>query len=186
MKQRPLRAVATVLIVLAGAACGTGAPSATPTPAAASFEEYSVAFCSAFDALFQAVGNPDTGTASVLSKSLDDAVAAGDVASAERLAATITSKLETGRQQAAAARRWQPAGPTMVQLDRVLVASEAMIAAKRAAAGHAPGAVDPQTAFEQAGGVEAWFAMLPMLQATGATRPAGATAQPCATVPVTP
>lgn len=184
MKQPPLRAVAMVLIVLAGAACGTGTPSATPTPAAASFEEYAVAFCSAFDAMFQAVGNPDTGSASVLSKSLDDAVAARDVASAERLAATITSKLETGRQQAAAASRWQPAGPMMVQLDRVLVAFEAMIVAKRAAANPAPGAIDPQTALEQAGGVEAWSAML---QAAGAmTRPAGATAQPCATVPITP
>ena len=35
MKQRPLRAIAMVLIVLAGAACGTGTPSATPTPSAA-------------------------------------------------------------------------------------------------------------------------------------------------------
>ena len=35
MKQRPLRAIAMVLIVLAGAACGTGTQSATPTPSAA-------------------------------------------------------------------------------------------------------------------------------------------------------
>ena len=35
MKHPPLRAIAMVMIVLAGAACGTGSPSATPTPAVA-------------------------------------------------------------------------------------------------------------------------------------------------------
>jgi hypothetical protein len=149
---------------------------------AASFEEYAVAFCSAFDSMFRAVGNPDTGSGSVLSKSLDDAVAAGDVASAERLAGTITSELEAGRQHVAVAGGWEPARPMMAQLDRVFVAFEAMIAAKRAAAAHAPNAVVPQTAFEQAGGAEAWFAMFEALRTM--ERPAGAAAHQCPTVPV--
>ena len=113
MRQCRLHALAVVLIVLSGAACGTSAPIVAPTPASASFEGYETGVCSAFGALLRAVGNMDAGTPSVLSKSLDDAVAAGDVAAADRAAAQVTSELETGRQQAAAAGRWPPAQPTM-------------------------------------------------------------------------
>jgi|PersoiStandDraft_1058852.scaffolds.fasta_scaffold90636_1 hypothetical protein len=181
MNHRPLRAIAMALIALAGAACGAGTSSATPTPtptpAAATFEESSAAFCSAFGSLIRGVGNPDAGTPSVLSKALDDAVAAGDVAAADRAAASITTELEAGRQQAAAAARWQPAAPTMVAMDRVLVAFEAGVAAKRAAAAHTPGAIDPQKAFEGAGGVQAWSALL---QAAGSMPvPSGASPKPC-------
>lgn len=195
MKQRPLRAVATVLIVLAGAACGTSTPGAAATPspvagtpaattaAAVSYEEFQDAFCSAFTSLIRAVGNPDAGTPSVNSKALDDAVAAGDVAAAEGLAATITAELEAGRHQTALAAGWQPGVKTMVALDRVLVAFEAEIAAKRAAAAHTPGA-SPQAAFEQAGGVEAWSALV---QGTGTMAvPAGASPKPCPAFSGTP
>ena len=184
MRERPLRAIVAVLIVLAVGGCGSTAPSGTPTPEAISFAEYTAAFCASWDAMFQAVGNPDTGSSSTLSKSLDDAVAASDVASADGLAATITSKLETGRQQAAIAGRWPSAGPMITQLDHVLVAFETLIAAKRAAASHAAGAVDPQIALEKAGGATAWAAMFEAYRAVA--RPSGASAVPCATVPITP
>jgi hypothetical protein len=153
-------------------------------PAATSFATYGVAFCSAFNALFVAVGNPDTGSGSVLSKALASAVAAGDVASADQLAAQITTELESGRHSGAAAGGWPPAAPMIAQLDRVFVAFETMVAAQDAVAKHTPGAVDPQTAFEQAGGVEAWTAMLDAYRAIGSERPAGV--QPCANVPISP
>ena len=153
-------------------------------PAASSFEEYAIGFCSAFQALFRAVGNPDTAEGSVLSKALDDAVVAHDGDAAERLAAQITIELESGRQHVAFARGWLPAAPTMVQLDRVLIAFEAMTAAKAAAAKQVPNAGDPQAAFEQAGGPEAWTAMFEAYRAIGSERPQGV--QPCANVPISP
>jgi hypothetical protein len=180
-----LRLVFAVVVALAGAGCGGGAPSATARPAAASYDEYRIAACAAWESLFRAVGNPDTGSGSDLSHALDAAVTAGDVAAADRLAADITRELKAGREQVAVAGGWQPRAPVMVQLDRVFAAYEAMIAAKRAAARHEPNAVDPQTAFEQAGGVEAWFAMFEAARAAGAGT-AGAAEQQCANVPVTP
>jgi len=184
---RHLRIVIAVLIALAGAACaGTGSPPSTAAPsAAASFDEYRTAACAAWDALFRAVGNPDTASGSDLSRALDTAVAAGDADTADRLAADIVKELKTGREQIAIARGWAPRAPVMVQLDRVFAAYEAMIAAKHATARHEPNAVAPQTAFEQAGGVEAWFAMFDAARAAGADA-ARADEPPCANVPVTP
>ena len=89
-----------------------------------------------------------------------------------------------GRQQVALAGGWAPRGPVMAQLDRVFAAYEAMIAAKVRLAKHEPNVVDPQAAFEQAGGVEAWFAMFQAMQANGAGT-ASATAKQCPNVPVT-
>jgi hypothetical protein len=60
---------------------------------------------------------------STLHKSLDAAVVAGDAATAESVARTITARLEAGRQQIAYAAGWQPASPMMAQLDRVFLAS---------------------------------------------------------------
>jgi hypothetical protein len=182
----PRRAIVTALIVLASAACGTGSPGSTSIPGAAgtpsapataaalSYDDSSTAFCAAFTSLIRAVGNPDLNTPSVLSKSLDDAVAAGDVVKAQEAAAAIKSLLETGRQQAATASGWVPAGPATDALGHVLVAFEAQVAAKLAAAGHIPGAIDPQAAFEQAGGITAWSALL---QAVG-TMPIPSEASP--------
>ena len=156
----------------------------TALPAATSFDGYAVGFCSAFDALFRAVGNPDTAAGSALSKALDAAVVAHDGAAAERLAAEITAELEAGRLHAAFARGWAPGAPSMVQLDRLLVAFEAMTAAKIAAAKQTPNAVDPQIALEQAGGLEAWTALFEAYRAIGTDRPPGV--QPCPTVPIAP
>lgn len=172
------------------AACTSNASSATPSPTgpppATSFEEYAVAFCSAWDSLFRAVGNPDTGVGSELSDALDAAVERRDELAAERLAGEITTKLEAGRRFAAAAGGWAPAAPMMTEMDRVFAAFEAMTAAKVAVAAEAPGAVDPQVALEQAGGIEAWTAMLMAAQAMALARPADQTAEPCANVPITP
>src|SRR5690242_240962 len=101
MGRRYRWALLVVLAVLVGGGCGPGAPTASTRPAAASYEQYAVSACAAWDALFRAVGNPDTASGSDLSRSLDGAVAAGDVASAERLAAEIVKELTAGRQQVA-------------------------------------------------------------------------------------
>jgi hypothetical protein len=191
---RGLRIAAVMLLAASTAACGVLTPvsmdpesapspvtSALPLPAATSFEEYAVAFCSAFEALVRAVGNPDSGEGSVLSKALDDAVVARDGAEADRLAVEIALTLEAGRREADRARGWAPAAPMMAELDRVLVAFESMSAAKAAVARGEPGAVDPQVALEQAGGLEAWSAMLAAWSAMEDSRPAGV--GPCAAVP---
>jgi hypothetical protein len=153
-------------------------------PVATSFAEYGVRFCSAWEALFRAVGNPDTAEGSVLSKALDAAVATHDGVTADRLAAEITTELEAGRRHAARGGGWPPAAPMMTQLDRLFVAFEAMVAAKRAVANQVPGAPDPQVALEQAGGLEAWTAVFAAYAAIGAERPANVT--PCAKVPISP
>jgi hypothetical protein len=138
-----------------------------PKGVASSYEEYFVAACAAWDSLFRAVGNPDTGSGSELSKSLDAAMAAGDIPSAERAAEQIAAELKAGRQQAAVARGWEPRAAMMAQFDRVLAAFEVGTAAKLAVARGDPNAGDPQAAFEGAGGIEAWFAMIEAGRAAG-------------------
>ena len=194
--ERHVRMVIAALLAAAIAGCAAGAPSPVPTPVpttvptptplpgATSFAEYGVSFCSAWDALFRAVGNPDTAEGSVLSKALDAAVASHDGKTADRLAAEITTELESGRRDAARGGGWPPAAPMMKQLDRVFVAFEAMTAAKRAAANQVPGAVDPQVALEQAGGLEAWTAMSEAYATIGDARPAKV--EGCANVPISP
>ncbi len=188
MRKHRLRGVLIVWVVVATSACAAPVPidQAMPTvrPAAASYEEYAVAACAAWDALFRAVGNPDTGTGSDLSRALDAAVAAGDGPSADRAAAAIAMELGTGRQQVAFAAGWVPRARVMAQVDRIFVAYEAMIAAKRAAPRHEPNAVDPQAAFEQAGGIEAYFAWIAALKEAGLT--GAATERQCPKVPVAP
>ena len=179
--------VLTMLIAVATSACGTSAPSPSasppPLPVATSFEGYAVSFCAAFESMFLAVGNPDTASGSVLSKALDDAVTAGDGVAADRLAGEITAELESGRQHVRSAGGWSPAAPAMTQLDRVFVAFEAMTAAKAARARGESSAIEPQAAFEGAGGVEAWFSMLEAYRAIDSQRPAEV--QPC-DVPISP
>lgn len=166
--------------------CTSSAPGASVAPSlppqATTFAEFGAAYCAAFDAMFTAIGNPDTGSGSELSKALDAAMAAREADRANGLAAAITGHLERGRREAWIARGWRSADAVMAQLDRVLVAFEAMVEAKRAAASGAPGVVEPQVAFERAGGLTAWFAM--MEAARGLERPPGAAPQTCATVPV--
>ena len=104
-------------------------------PTAITFQEFHESYCSAWESLFRAVGNPDIGDGSVLTDEMDAAITSGDVASVDRVAAEITSELETGRKEIARATGWTPASPLMAELDRVFVGFEKMTEAKRAAAG---------------------------------------------------
>ena len=112
------------ILVLTVAACS--APAA-PSLAPATFEEFATNACDAFEAMFRAVGNPDTGSDSELSKALEEAVQRGDPAEAGRLAEAITVELESGRQAASRAAAWPPGFAAMSELDHVLLAFEAMI-----------------------------------------------------------
>jgi hypothetical protein len=182
MNLHAVRAAALAVVVLAVAACssGGGASSASP-PASQSlapmtFDEFNTQSCGAFTSLFRAIGNPDANTPSVLSKVLDDAVKAGDGSAADAAAAPMMAELESARVQAASAARWQPMAAVMVQLDRLTVAFEALTTAKVTLA-HTPGSPEPFKAFEQAGGREAWAAVVDGVGKMSV--PSGASAQPC-------
>ena len=107
---------------------------------------------------------------------LEEAVEAGDAAATERASTAMLSELEAGRRLAASAARWQPGATTAASLDRLLVAFEAWTSAKLALVAN-PSAMDPQTAFEQAGGAEAWTATLQGMQQT--PLPPDASPTPC-------
>ncbi len=189
MTQPSTRAIAIAMVLVAGLCVGCrsgepgGAKPSDSSPArAATYEEFGSAFCNAFGALFTAVGNPDTGIGSQLSLSFEAAVAAGQATKADQLATTITAQLEQGRGQAAIAAGWAPGAPSMAQLDRLFVAYEAMVAARRTSVDPAGGGVSPQAAFEGAGGPAAWTGMFEAARTM--TRPAGAAPVRCTTVPV--
>jgi hypothetical protein len=167
-----------VLLALTVTACGTPPPSGTPsgTPPAITYDEFSSALCGSFTSLVRAVGNPDAGTPSAMSKALDDAVARGDTLAADQAAAAMLAELETGRARTDVAAGWPPGRAAMRHMDTLLVAFEASTNAKRAVAAKAPG-VDPQQAFEAAGGPAAWSGFLNGIGTL--TIPAGASPQPC-------
>lgn len=188
MTRSVMRAVVLVAALAVGG-CGGAAPSVAPPsatrisaqPSIGSDEEYRVVACQAWDALDRAVGNPETGSGSTLSRGLDEAAASGDGPAADRLAADIKAELAKGRRHLAVARTWAPREETIEQLDRIFVAFTAMTEAKMALANGEADAVDPQLAFEQAGGVEAWYAMVETMSG-----PDAASGKPCPNVPVTP
>lgn len=174
MDQRRLAGLAIVLVVaLAGASC-------MPKRVAASHEEYFVAVCGAWEALLRAVGNPDTGGGSDLSKSLDAAIAAGDVATADRVMTNILGEFKAGREQIAVAAGWQPRAGEMALFDRVFVTFEAALVARLAAAKR--GETPQPGAVEQVAARDAWITMLDTMGRRGAA----ATDPQCANVPVTP
>jgi hypothetical protein len=182
MARRRLRGLLLALTVLVSAACGGGPSSPTAKPAATSWQEFTVAYCAAWDALFRAVGNPDTASGSDLSRSLDEAVKAGDVPTADGLAAEMTRELTAGREQVAVAAGYARRAAMMVEFDRLFAAYEAHTEAKRAAARREPNSVEPQAAFEQAGGLSAWVAMFEA--ARGVERTPAEPEHRCANVPV--
>lgn len=188
MHHRPVRAIAIVLIALVGAACAaappSAPPSASPSLAPATYDEATDAICSAFGAMLRAVGNPDAGTPSILSKALDEAVTAGDVPAAERAAAGMAAELQAAVQQAGVAGRYADSAPAAAAMNTLFLAFGAMITAKLAVARKTPGATDPQAAFEQAGGVEAWTATLVGLQRMPI--PSGAVPKACKAFSGTP
>lgn len=167
--------LALVLLTFIAVGCGPEAQS-SPSTRPATFSDYDAAFCGAFTSLIRAYGNPDTNSPSVMRKALDDAVAAGDPAAAKRAADDMLEELEAGRRLAATAARWQPGATTAASIDRLLLATEAWTSAKLALATH-QSAIDPQLAFERAGGVDAWTAMFQGVATTQV--PPGASPTPC-------
>jgi hypothetical protein len=182
--------VAIALTVLTVAAC-SAAPATTPVAGATSYLEFRDGFCSAFDDLFRAIGNPDTAADSALMASLEQAISAGDAANVERLSAEIRSGLESARAHARFAGGWAPASSVSAPMDAMFVAFETYVEAKRAASGQGLDAAEQaaQRAFEGAGGLEAWTGMQQAFQdpavmaAIASARPAGMEPQ-CPTVPI--
>src|SRR5262245_28382529 len=168
-----------VSLVLALAACGQAAAPSSPP---ATFEEFATNACDAFEAMFRAVGNPDAGTPSELSAALDEAIERGDPAEANRVANLILAELEQGRQAAAAAAAWGPGAPAASELNDVLTAYVAYIRAKQELS--AGNQADPQAAFEAAGGVTSWTAMLEAARSAAAARPANAPPHECDGIPM--
>jgi hypothetical protein len=169
------RIVVMLLVSLVVAACATPTPAVSAVPKASTFDEFGAAYCAAWDELFTAIGNPDTGSTSALSGAFEKAVTAGDAASAERLAGMINAHLTTGRGHLVVASGWPSAGPTLAQMDRVFLAFAVMVEARRSGA-------DPQAAFEKAGGVVAWQALFEAARTI--VRPPDAGSRQCPTVPV--
>ena len=158
-------------------------------PTAISFQEFHTSYCSAWESMFRAVGNPDIGNGSALTSEMDAAITAGDIASVDRVAAEITSELEMGRKEIAKASGWTPASPLMAELDRVFVGFEKMTEAKRAAAGQGLDVARNlgQETLEQSGAIDAWLPDCPGVldetrRAIQAARPADVPAE-CPNVP---
>lgn len=150
-------------VALVGAGCGTAAPPApTALPVARDGAEFATAWCASMQAMFRAIGNPDTAADSELSAALDQAITNADYSAVERIAAMIQAELATGRRYAESAAGWGPGSTMARHLDNLLAAFGMMIDTKRAAArdGLSAGDGEAQAAFEGAGGVESWFAML--------------------------
>ena len=167
------------VLVFALAACGPVASSSSPP---ATFEDFATNACDAFEAMFRAVGNPDTGSGSELSTQLDEAVTRGDPAEANRLAEAIHAELEQGRQAAAAAAAWAPGAPAMSELNDVLTAFDAYIRAKQEQSAGNP--ADPQAALEAAGGLTSWTAMFEAARSAMEARPANEPPHECDGIPM--
>jgi hypothetical protein len=174
-----MRIASLALLAMTLVACGPAAASSSPP---ATFEDFATQACDAFEAMFRAVGNPDAGTDSELSAALDAAIERGDPGEANRLANAILGELEQGRQAAAAAAAWAPGAPAMSELNDVLTAYEAWIRAKQELS--AGNAADPQAAFEAAGGVTSWTAMLEAARSAAAARPVNAPPHECDGIPM--
>ena len=187
-RSRSIHLAIALLMATALAACGGGIAGPTRSPGATTFEEFRTANCAAWESMFLAVGNPDTASGSDLSHALEDAIAGGDVATADLQAQAIRDELEAGRVHAAVAASWRPGAVPMAQMDKVLVAFEVYIEAERAAAaeGLAVARGEGQAAFEAAGALEAWGLLLtPDTWAeVNAARPAGIQPRPCGDLPI--
>lgn len=167
--------IALFLVSLAAAACGPTTPAASGPPKAATFDEFGAAYCAAWDELFTAIGNPDTGSKSALYAEFEKAATAGDAANTERLARMVNAHLSTGRGHVAVATGWSSARPMLAEMDRLFVAFATMTDARRSG-------TDAQAAFEKAGGVVAWQALFEAARTID--RPADAGSRQCPTVPV--
>lgn len=162
MSRRSASPIVLLLCLALAAGCSAGAPGVTSIPVATTSEEFGEAVCSSLEAMARAIGNPDTAADSKLSAALDAAMERGDYAGVEQVAAQMKAELATGRRFAAVAAGWEPGAAMAGQVDALIRAFEAMVEAKRAGASQGLGAATGlgQTAFEQAGGLDAWQGML--------------------------
>ena len=159
---RARRASLCALLVLT-AACGpAAAPSIRESRGAQTYEEYASATCVALQALWNGYGNPDTAGLSPMMRAFEDAVKQGDVVTAGVHADAVLAELERGRASAAVAAGWPDGMQSMVHMNRLLLAMEAMVRARLAATslGYREATDRGQTAFEAAGGIDAWYGML--------------------------
>jgi hypothetical protein len=92
------------------------------------------AICTAVDELFTAVGNPDTGEASLLSRDLEDAIVAGDATLIDTTTTAILAHLEASRSAAARAASYPPAAAGLSAFDEFLTIVAEGVVAKRDAA----------------------------------------------------
>ena len=179
-----LRAGLCVIVALVLGCGASGAPSGAAAPGARSYAEYAVAACAALQSIWRGYGNPDTGGKSDMQRAFDDAVKAGDVATATVRAGEVKAEFERGRASAGVAADWAPGTASMLQVDRFLVALEAMVDARLAAvpAGYRLATDRGQAAFEATGGIDAWYGMLAGIDA--ASRAAGQPWPHCEGVPI--
>jgi hypothetical protein len=177
-----MAALGTLIAMLVG--CTASAPSATGPRGARDFAEYAAAACAALQSIWRGYGNPDTSEMSALQRSFDAAVEIGDVTTAAARADEVRTELERGRASASVAGAWSPGAASMVQVDRFLLALEAMVDARLAAvpAGYRLATDRGQAAFEAAGGIDAWYGMLTGIDA--AMKAAGQPWPACEGVPI--
>jgi hypothetical protein len=171
-----------LVFMLAGCTPSAGSSSVAASSPPATFDDFATHACDAFEAMFRAVGNPDTGTPSELSAALDEAIQRGDPAEANRLAEAIHAELEQGRQAAVAASAWPAGAPVMRELSDVLTAYDAYIRAKQEQSAGNP--ADPQAALEAAGGITSWTAMIEAARSAMEARPANEPPHECDGIPM--
>jgi hypothetical protein len=156
--------ILVVLGVVAG--CSPAAPPASSdgvaSTRAASYAEYAAATCGALQSIWRGYGNPDTSEMSAMYRAFDASVQAGDTTTAATQAGEIVAELERGRASVEVAAGWPPGLSSSAQLDRLLLAMEAMVRAKLDAMplGNLAATNRGQAAFEAAGGIDAWMGML--------------------------
>jgi hypothetical protein len=91
----------------------TASPSLGPSLPSIGPDEFAAEVCTAVDELIIAVGNPDTGTGSDLSRTFEAAIRSGDLPAVDATAATMQEHLERARTAAERARAFQPADAGM-------------------------------------------------------------------------
>lgn len=159
----PYHVMLALLSAALVAGCTSESPSSpTPMPPATSAQEFGVATCSSLTAMSRAIGNPDTASDSILSAALDDAIRIGDQARVDEAAARMQAELVSARAYARVAAGWPPGATTGATLDRLMVAFQAFVEAKRATAVQGLAAADTaaQSALADSGGIEAWQALI--------------------------
>jgi hypothetical protein len=164
MRRKLSWVVLVLLVATTGSSCSAAGATAAPTPkaVATSYADYHAAFCGAWESVFLAVGNPDTGGGSDLTRQMDSAIETGDMAAVDQIAGQIRAELETARVKVAYASGFDGGAKGMAAMDKLIVAFEALVEAKRAAAGEGLAAATEkgQAALRAAGGGDAWETIL--------------------------